>query len=556
MARYDALIIGAGHNGLVTAAYLAKAGQKVLVLERNASIGGAIRSGEVTAPGYVHDVYSMNMNLFLGSPVWDELQDELQAHGLNFSVSDKPYCNVFPDGTSLRVYSEAERTLEGIRAHDAADAEGWQTLYDLYGQFTQSLLPLYSTMLPSADAAVKLGQAAAAVGLDTLLDLAKIVLSSTRELGTQYFTTPEMRALIATWGLHLDFGPDVSAGGMFPFLEAFTDMEEGMAVVTGGASRLPEALAGIVRAHGGEVVTGAEVTQLVTHGERVVAAVTAEGARYEAEAFVANLTPTVLFDRLLPKAPLPDGFRDRVGRFTYGPATMMVHLALDGPAPWAAGDDLSDFAYVHVAPYVDDLADTYTAAQNGLLPESPLLIVGQPIAVDAGRAPEGGHILWIQVRTLPRTIRGDAAGEIEATDWTAAKAPVVERVLDKLEQYAPGVRERIVGQHVIAPHELAQQNPNLVGGDSIGGSHHLHQNFLWRPFPGWSRYQMPLEGLFMVGAGTWPGGGNNGTSGYLAAQRILHRTPADAAKKALGTAAAGAAGVAALAGLKKLLDDA
>lgn len=545
MQTYDAIVVGAGHNGLTTAAYLARAGRSVLVLERNDAIGGAVRSAEVTRPGYVHDVYSMNMNLFLASPVWAELKEELEAHGLAFKKSPKPYCNVFPDGTALRVYSDKARTREGLRAHNAADAEGWETLYTAFKDFKQALLPLYSTPLPSAEAVWKLGQAVQKVGLQRVEELAKLVLSSTRELGEAFFATDEARALIATWGLHLDFGPDVSGGGMFPLLEAFSDMEEGMNVVEGGASGLVDALAGIVRANGGTIRTGAEVTKIRTEGDRVVGVELVGGERIGAQEVVANLVPTVLYNRLLADAKLPEAFRRKVDRYAYGPATMMVHLALDGPAPWASGEETAEFAYVHIAPYVADLARTYTAAMNGEIPESPLLIVGQPTAVDPSRTPDGGHILWIQVRALPSLIRGDVVGQIEAKHWNEAKGPVAERVLDKLETYAPGVRDRITGRYVLSSQDLADNNPNLVGGDSVGGSHHLHQNFLWRPFAGWSRYATPLDRLYMVGAGAYPGGGNNATSGYLAAQEMLGSTVGTAARVAAGTAA-GAAAVAAL----------
>jgi phytoene dehydrogenase-like protein len=215
----------------------------------------------------------------------------------------------------------------------------------------------------------------------------------------------------------------------------------------------------------------------------------------------------------------------------------MIHLALDGPAPWAAGDDIAGFAYVHIAPDVETLARTYRQSRDGLLPDSPLLIVGQTTAVDPSRAPAGTHVLWVQVRTLPREIEGDAAGRIEARSWSEAAAPFAERVLDKLERYAPGIRDRIVGQAVLSPADLEASNACLVGGDSLGGSLHLRQNFLFRPFPGWSRYETPVRDLWACGASTWPGPGNNGTSGWLAAGRMLGPSFAPAA---LGAAAAGA----------------
>lgn len=552
MDTYDAIVVGAGHNGLIAALYLAGAGYHTLVLERSERVGGCIQSAELTRPGFIHDVYSTNMNLFLGSPAYAELKDELEANEVRFVTSERPYCNVFPDGESLRVYREVDETLRAFREHNQADAEGWELLYEQFKQFQKTLLPLYGTPLPSAAAFWALGRAAMSAGVESLLDLATIVLSTTRELGEAYFSTEEARALLATWGLHLDFGPDVSGGGLFPFLEAFSDMEEGMALVEGGAQRLVEALAAMIRARGGEVRTGSEVTRILTEDGEATGVELADGTRLGArKAVVANLVPTVLFDGLLADADLPKSFRDRAERYAHGPATMMVHLALDRPAPWSAGEEIQDFAYVHIAPYVDDLATTYTSAQNGLLPESPLLIVGQTTAVDSSRTPGDEHILWIQVRALPHEIQGDAAGLIEARSWEEAAEPVAERVLDKLEAYAPGLREHIIGRKVLSPADLEAGNPNLVGGDSTGGSHHLHQNFLWRPFPGWSRYKMPIDKLYMVGAGTWPGGGNNGTSGYLAARQITR--PWEGAGKVLDTTAAGIVAAAAAVVGKKWL---
>ena len=520
--EYDAIVVGAGHNGLTTAVYLAKAGWRVLVLERNDTIGGAVQSGEITLPGFTHDLYAMNQNLFLVSPVYAELKDDLKRHGLEYLISDKPYCNVFPDHQSIRVYSDSDKTLEHIRAHHPEDARGWQQLYGHYQQLQQAFLPLYTTPLPSWQMIYKLWRGVRTIGLANMLTVIRLLLHSTRKLANAYFTTPEMQAVIATWGMHLDFGPDVSGGAQFPLLETFSDMEAGMSVAKGGASAMPRALAGLLKEYGGEVRCNAEVVRIQHQGKRVTGVRLHNGQVIQASrAVVANLTPHVLFDKLLAHAPLADTFRRSVKRYTHGPGTMMVHLALDSLPHWAAGAEVADFAYVHIAPYLEDLARTYTDACNGMLPESPLLIVGQPTTIDPSRAPAGKHTLWVQVRTLPSDIHGDSAGTITAQTWEDAKQPFAERVIDKLEHYAPGIRETILEQTVFSPLELAQHNPNLVGGDSVGGSHHLAQNYLFRPIQGWSNYRMPLENLWMVGAATWPGGGTNATSGYLAAQALL-----------------------------------
>ena len=519
---HDAVVIGAGHNGLVAAVYLARAGWNPLVLERNEEIGGAIRSAELTEEGFVHDAYSTNQNLFLGSPVYEDLADDLADHGLEFSHSTKPYCNVYPDGRCLRAYHDEGRTLDELRRHDPDDADGWSRLHDRFETFQRTLLPLYATPLPSVEAGRTLAAAVRETSIGDVVSLGQLLLNSTRELGDEYFATPEAKALVATWGLHLDFGPDVSGGAMFPFLETFTDMEEGISITTGGASNLVDALAGVLRDAGGEIRTDAEVRRVLTDRGQATGVELAAGERIAADrAVVANLAPTVLFEELLDEHPLPESFERRVDAYSYGPATMMVHLALDELPDWEAADDIEEFAYVHIAPYVEDLSRTYTQAVNGYIPDSPLLIVGQTTAVDPSRTPNDEQILWIQVCALPSDIRGDAASEIDATDWAAAAEPVADRVIDKLDTYAPGIEGAIRDRSVFSPADLEDANPNLVGGDSVTGSHHLKQNFLFRPFLGYSRYAMPIDDLYLVGAGTWPGGGNNATSGYLAARRIL-----------------------------------
>lgn len=523
----DAVIVGSGHNGLVAALYLARAGWDVVVVERNDDVGGATRSGEVTEPGLVHDLYATNLNLFLASPVWAELQDDLARTGFRPIVSDRPYANVFPDGTSVRVYQDVARTERLIGALCPADLVGWRRLHTMQRAFMQHLMPLYGTRLPSSEAVVRLVKGVRGLGARRSLDLVRLLAMSTRELGEAWFTSPELRSLVATWGMHLDYGPDVSFGAMFPFIETFADMEGGIAVAEGGISRLPQALAALLTEAGGRVRTGADVVAVTTDGGRATGVTLADGSRLRARrAVIANTTPTQLFGSLLEGSPLLGAdTADRARRYRYGPGTMMIHLALDAPVPWR-GEELEDFAYVHVGPYVDDLARTYQQALAGLLPDSPMLVVGQTSRVDPTRAPAGRHVLWLQVRTLPSEILGDALGEITGTDWDEVKEAVADRVMAKLEEYAPGVGATVRVRTVLSPRDLERSNPNLVGGDSVSGSHHVAQNFLFRPWNGMSGYATDVPGLYLVGAATWPGGGTNALSGYLCAQLLLGGGPA------------------------------
>ena len=517
---YDVVIVGGGHNGLVAAAYLARAGFEVLLVERGEEVGGAVASAAFPASDFIYDLYATNMNLFLGSAVFAELGPELAAAGLEFAGTDKPYASVFPDGKSLRVFQDRARTREAIAAHDAADAEGWDRLAAAYDRFAPSLFELYGTQLSSLAALGPLASTARAHGVRGTAELARLLLGSTRELGDRYFHSEEAKALIAAWGMHIDFGPDISFGALFPFLETFTDMDNGMAVVAGGASNLPRALAAVARAAGAEIRTSAPVVKILSADGAATGVELADGERIDARrAVIANLTPAPLA-ALLPDDAAGTATREALAGYVYGPATMMVHAALNGPVPWAAGAELADWGYVHVGPYVGDMAQTYTDALNGVLPLDPLLIVGQTSAVDASRAPAGGAVLWVQVRMLPSRIRGDRGGEIAVGGWDQAKLPYAERVLDKLERYAPGLRDRIVDRRVIGPDDLEAANPNLVGGDSVGGSHHLGQNAVLRPAPG-AATRLPLKRLMMVGAGTWPGAGVNAVSGRLVARRLI-----------------------------------
>jgi phytoene dehydrogenase-like protein len=277
-------------------------------------------------------------------------------------------------------------------------------------------------------------------------------------------------------------------------------------------------MVGALKAAGGEVRLGAPVQSVAIEGGVAKAVVLKSGERIEASrAVIANLHPRVLFGDLVRDAPPA---AQRLAKMRPGPATMMIHLALSDLPAWSAGAELRKFAYVHLAPSFAAMAKTYTEALDGLLPAEPGLVVGQPTAIDPSRAPAGQHVLWVQVRVLPSRIRGDAAGVITGTDWDAVKEAYADRVIGIIERYAPGFAANILGRAVHSPADLERDNPNLVGGDSIGGSHHLDQYFVFRPAFGWSRYRTPIDRLYMVGASTWPGAGTGAASGFMLAKML------------------------------------
>jgi phytoene dehydrogenase-like protein len=343
-----------------------------------------------------------------------------------------------------------------------------------------------------------------------------LIVSSSRDFLDSHFESDKVKSLFAAWGKHLDFAPDVAGGALICYLETMADHLNGMVIGKGGAGNLINALVSLYESLGGELRCESEVIKVRVYDGQADGVKLATGEEISAsKAVIANLAPTVLFGRLIGANNLPDNFNRMVARYRYGPGTMMIHLALKALPNWLAGKELKEYIYIHIAPYVRDMSRTYNEALAGLLPDSPVLVVGQPTAVDPSRAPTGNHVLWIQVRVLPSRIYGDARREINGGDWDQVKEPYADRMIDKLAQYAPDIKEKTLARSVFSPKDLERENPNLVGGDNLCGSHHLYQNYFFRPFPGWSRYKTPIKKLYLVGAGTWPGAGVGAGSGRL-----------------------------------------
>ena len=515
---YDAVVIGAGVNGLAAAVHLSAKGWKVAVVERADVAGGAVKTREITRPGFRHDLYAMNLGLFAGSPFFATHKDRLFANGLGFVSAEHCFASAFPDGTWVGVEKNPEANAQRIAALSTADAERWRALTAAFAQDAPHIFGLLGAPMPSWQAARTIFAAWRARGTNWVADTARLLASSPREWLDANFESEKLKATLAIWGMHLDFSPDVAGGALFPYLEAMADQVFGMALGQGGADTIITAMVRAIEAAGGEVRLNAPVARIAVDNGAATGVVLASGERLDAtRAVIANLHPRVLFgDLITEQSPATQ----RLAALRPGPATMMIHLALSDLPDWSAGAALRRFAYVHLAPSLAALAKTYTEALDGLLPAEPGLVIGQPTAIDPSRAPEGAHVLWVQVRVLPSRIRGDAAGIIAGTDWDAVKDAYADRVIDLIARYAPGFTAKILARAVLSPRDLERDNPNLVGGDSLGGSHHLDQNFLFRPAFGWSRYRMPVDRLYMVGASTWPGAGTGAGSGFMLAKNL------------------------------------
>ena len=374
--------------------------------------------------------------------------------------------------------------------------------------------------MPSWGAAKVLWKAWREKGAAWLYDTLKLLVATPRDFLDARFENPKVKAMMAAWGLHLDFGPDVAGGALFPYLECMANQSFGMVIGQGGGDTVVKAMVGALKAKGGELMLGERVGRIETNGGAAKAVTLESGERLEAKTIIANIHPKIVFGDLVPSDASRVKFERDVEKFRAGPGTMMVHLALDDLPDWRAGTALRSFAYVHVAPDLEMMSRVYAEASAGLLPAEPALVVGQPTAIDSSRAPAGKHVLWVQVRVLPAKIRGDASGSIAAKNWDEAKEAYADRVLDILEVYAPGLRSRVLGRSIFSPLDLERENPNLIGGDNLSGSHHLDQNFFMRPVPGWSRYRTPVKNLYLCGASTWPGAGTGAGSGFMLARML------------------------------------
>ncbi|MFI5013378.1 MAG: phytoene desaturase family protein [Hyphomicrobiales bacterium] len=518
---YDAIVIGAGHNGLAAAVHLAAKGWKVAVIEQAAEPGGAVKTREVTLPGFRHDLFAMNLSLFAGSPFFSAHKDKLFEHGLGLVGAADCFATAFPDGSWLGVSQDLAATTQRIAALSPADAESWRRMVGEFATDAPHIFALLASPMPSWAAARSLWKAWRAKGGAWLGELARLVLSSPREFLDAHFASEKLKVMMSAWGMHLDFAPDVAGGALFPYLESMANQSFGMALGKGGADTMITALVAYLKSLGGELHLGRAVERIEVTGDRATGVALAGGEVLDARrAVIANAHPRIVFGELLAKDQRRAAFDAKIAAFRAGPATMMIHLALSGLPDWTAGEEHKRFAYVHFAPSFEAMAATYAQALSGLLPREPVLVVGQPTAIDASRAPSGRHVLWVQVRVLPAIIRGDAAGIIAATRWDEAKEPYAARVIELIERYAPGLSAKILARAIFSPADLERENPNLVGGDSLSGSHHLDQNFLFRPVFGWSRYKTPVRDLHMIGAATWPGAGLGAGSGFMLAKML------------------------------------
>lgn len=510
----DAVVIGAGPNGLVAANVLADAGWSVVVLEAEDEPGGAVRSGELLGPGVVVDRFSAFYPLAAVSPPLVSLR--LEEYGLQWQHAPAVVANPLVDGRCALMTRDLDETASSLDQFAGGDGDRWREQLSRWGRVGDALVPAllgpYPPLLPAARVAGRLRA--------ELLEFARFALLPVGRLGAETFAGAGGRLLLNGNATHSGLGPAVAPSGLFGWLLSCLGQTVGFPVPQGGAGQLTRALVERLNARGGRVVCRSRVTRIDVRRGRAVGVVLAGGEPVGCRrAVLADVAAPALYRQLLDPSVLPPRLFSQLARFAWDAATVKVDWLLDGAMPWTA-QDARRAGTVHVA----DGPETYATAAGeldaGRIPDRPPVVVGQMTTTDRTRSPAGTESLWAYVHA-PQQPRWDADGRA-VQGWSEVD---VERLADRLEaqleRFAPGFRELVRHRAVQSPLHLQAADANLVHGAIGGGSSALYQQLLFRPLPGLVPATTPIAGLYLASASAHPGGGVHGACGANAARAAL-----------------------------------
>lgn len=507
----DAVVVGAGPNGLVAANALVDAGWDVLVLEAQEVVGGAVRTAEVAAPGFRTDLFSAFYPLAAGSPVIRGLH--LEDHGLAWSRAPSVLAHVLDDGRAAVLHAEPEDTAAGLEelgrgdGSGSGDGDAWLRMFAGWRRVRDPLLDALFSPLPAVRPALRL---LSRLGVGGALDLGRLAVLPVRRLADETFRGEGGGLLLTGNAMHSDVPPDAAGSGVFGWLLAMLGQDVGFPVPVGGAGSLADALAARVQAGGGEIVTGARVERVLVAGGRAVGVRTAAGELVRARrAVLADVTAPALYRDLVGTKHLPPRLVRDLDRFQWDHPTFKVNWALDRPLPWTAAG-ARGAGTVHLGVDRRGFVDVAAALSKGEVPARPFLVLGQMTTADPTRSPRGTESAWAYTH-VPH-----------GTTWTpGAVADQVRRMEDALDRVAPGFRDFVVGRSVQSPADVEAADANLVDGAINGGTSAVHQQLVLRPTPGLGRPETPVAGLYLASASAHPGGGVHGACGWNAARVAL-----------------------------------
>lgn len=512
----DAVVIGSGPNGLVAANILADAGWSVHVLEAEPDPGGAVRSGELTLPGFVHDRFSSFYPLAAVSPAIRALK--LEEHGLRWRRHPLPVAHPARDGTVAYVAPDVDVTAACLDSFARGDGDAWRRLMTLWEQIGDHLIEALFTPFPPVRPGLRM---AGELGYRGLVDFARFGVLPARRLADEDFAGAGAARLIAGHSLHADFSPEQPGSALFGWTLCSLAQTVGFPIPEGGSGQLTAALVRRLESRGGRVTCGARVTGIEVRRGRAVGVRTEHGDVIGAgRAVLADVDAPQLYLRLLDSGHVPAAVLRAIERFEFGPSTFKVDFALDGPIPWL-NPDTGRAGTVHIADSVDALTSATTEITLRRIPAEPFLVAGQYAQGDPTRMPAGKEIFWAYTH-IPRRIEGDAGDGGLTGRWDEPERErFADRMADQVEVVAPGFRDRVLARHITTPQELEAMNANLVGGATNGGTAQLHQELVFRPIPGLGRNETPVAGLYLASASAYPSGGVHGACGANAARSAL-----------------------------------
>ncbi len=550
---WDAIIVGGGHNGLVTAAYLARAGRRVLVLERREVLGGASVTEEVF-PGY-----KISTAAYLCSLLQERIIRELDLarHGYKVFPKDPAFFTPFPVGRHFTMWQDQRRTCEEIAKFSKKDAETYP-VYEAYierlAQFAERMLletPPNLARVGMRDLAglARLGWQALRMDAEERLGHIKIFTQSVADFLDPWFESDELKVTLATDGVIGTNGGPRTPGTAYVLLHHVMGKVEGhrglWGFVRGGMGTVSESIAAAARIAGATIRTQAEVDRIVTRDGRAEGVVLRNGEEIRARAVISNADPKRTFLGLVGEAALPPDFARQVKAIRMEGCSMKINLALDGLPSFTAlpGSALMPHhkATMHICPDIDYVERAWDDAKYGRASARPLLELTIPTTYDDSLAPPGKHIMGIFLQYTPYRLREPSLGgdsprtlasqgtadrepgsgrDAQVRGWHDVKEAYADRVMDLIEEYAPGFKRLVLHRQVLSPLDL-EETFGLTGGNIFHGEMSVDQLFFLRPVPGWARYRTPIDGLYLCGAGTHPGGGVMGAPGYNAAREIL-----------------------------------
>lgn len=526
----DAVVVGAGHNGLVAANVLADAGWDVVVLEGAEAPGGAVRSAEVTAPGFVTDLFSAFYPMTAASPPIAALH--LEDHGLQWTHAPTVLAHLQPDGPAAVLHRDAARTAAALDAAHPGDGDAWLQFHATWERYGRAMLGALLGPMPPVRATAKLVWKARS----DIVELARLAVLPVRRLAEERFGGTDPALLLAGNALHADVAPEAAPSALLGWLLCGLGQDVGFPVPVGGAGRLTDALVDRLTKAGGEVRCREPVQRIEVEAGRASLVASAGGTIRARRAVIAACDAQLLYDQLVDHADLPPAFLAGLRRFHRADSTVKVNWAVDGAVPWRDPAAVGA-GTVHVADSLDELTQTSAELAMGSVPANPFLLIGQMTTTDPTRSPAGTESLWAYTH-VPQDIRRDAAGELGGTGRLrgADLTRFADRMQARIEAHAPGFGARVLARHVQGPDDIEAANASLIGGDISGGTSKLHQQLVFRPVPGLGRSETPIPGLYLGSSSAHPGGSVHGACGTNAARAaIAHDRLRRAKARALAT---------------------